>query len=88
MRTFDFKKAHMPMIQKKRIALIARDNHKENMVVWVRWNYHLLMEHQLICIGTTACNRSTADFMIFSQLMKEEYQPILKDYSAYLNRSV
>ncbi|MBN2093009.1 methylglyoxal synthase, partial [candidate division KSB1 bacterium] len=28
-----------------------------------------------------ACNRSTADFMISSPLMDQEYQPILKDYS-------
>lgn len=33
-----------------------------------------------------ACNRSTADFMISSPLMNEEYTPILKDYSKYLNR--
>ena len=36
----------------------------------------------------TACNRSTADFMISSPLMDEEYTPQLKDYSTYLNRSV
>jgi len=33
-----------------------------------------------------ACNRSTADFMISSPLMNEEYTPVLKDYSKYLNR--
>jgi methylglyoxal synthase len=33
-----------------------------------------------------ACNRSTADFMISSPLMNEEYNPVLKDYSKYLNR--
>ena len=33
-----------------------------------------------------ACNRSTADFMISSPLMNEEYTPVLKDYSTYLNR--
>ncbi|MBN1198050.1 MAG: methylglyoxal synthase [Bacteroidales bacterium] len=163
----------MPFARKKRIALVAHDNRKNDMVEWVRWNYKILMEHQLICTGTTgrlveeailqemqsnpdipekkkqaplriiklksgpfggdqqlgamiaegridiliflwdpmqpqphdvdvkallrisvlynipsACNRSTADFMISSQLMKEEYQPILKDYSSYLNRTV
>jgi len=163
----------MPFARKKRIALVAHDNRKNDMVEWVRWNYKILMDHQLICTGTTgrlveeailqemqsnpdipekkkqaslriiklksgpfggdqqlgamiaegridmliflwdpmqpqphdvdvkallrisvlyniptACNRSTADFMISSQLMKEEYQPILKDYSAYLNRTV
>ncbi|MBA7535616.1 Methylglyoxal synthase [subsurface metagenome] len=33
-----------------------------------------------------ACNRSTADFMISSPLMNEEYTPVLKDYSKYVNR--
>ncbi|PKN62946.1 MAG: methylglyoxal synthase [Deltaproteobacteria bacterium HGW-Deltaproteobacteria-15] len=28
-----------------------------------------------------ACNRSTADFMISSPLMDEEYEPVVKDYS-------
>ncbi len=36
----------------------------------------------------TACNRSTADFMISSSLMNEQYSPQLKDYSTYLNRTV
>lgn len=35
----------------------------------------------------TACNRSTADFMISSPLLNEEYQPVLKDYSGYIERS-
>lgn len=36
----------------------------------------------------TACNRSTADFMISSELMDREYEPIKKDYTGYLNREV
>ena len=36
----------------------------------------------------TATNRSTADFIISSPLFKEEYNPIMKDYSEYLNRSI
>jgi methylglyoxal synthase len=36
----------------------------------------------------TANNRSTADFMISSDLMKKEYHPILKDYSSYIDRQV
>ena len=34
----------------------------------------------------TACNRSTADFMISSHLLKEEYNPRLTDYSKYIQR--
>ncbi len=35
-----------------------------------------------------ACNRSTADFMISSPLMNEEYRPIIKDYSTYIDRKL
>jgi len=35
-----------------------------------------------------ACNRSTADFMISSPLLKEKYERKLKDYSAYLKRTL
>jgi len=36
----------------------------------------------------TACNRSTADFMISSHLLKEEYEPRLVDYSVYIQRQI
>ena len=36
----------------------------------------------------TACNRATADYMISSPLIKEDYKPIIKDYSEYINREV
>lgn len=36
----------------------------------------------------TACNRSTADFMISSMLMDQEYKRKVKDYSSYINRKV
>jgi len=35
-----------------------------------------------------ACNRSTADFMISSPLLKEKYERKLKDYSSYLKRTL
>jgi len=35
-----------------------------------------------------ACNRSTADFMISSPLLDEEYEPVVNDYSEYIGRSV
>lgn len=34
-----------------------------------------------------ACNRSSADFVISSPLVEQEYEPIVKDYSGYLERS-
>ncbi|WP_163711828.1 methylglyoxal synthase [Mangrovibacterium lignilyticum] len=36
----------------------------------------------------TAPNRSTADFIISSDLFHESYKPILKDYSSYIKREV
>jgi methylglyoxal synthase len=36
----------------------------------------------------TASNRSTADFIVSSALFHENYQPILKDYAAYIRRDV
>jgi len=35
-----------------------------------------------------ACNRSSADFMISSPLIQEDYEPKLKDYSDYLKRYI
>jgi methylglyoxal synthase len=36
----------------------------------------------------TACNRSTADFMISSPLLNTKYEPILNDYSGYIQRTL
>jgi methylglyoxal synthase len=156
------------MKKMKKIALVAHDNRKKDLVEWVEWNFQTLAEHQLICTGTTgalvekvirqeldkrsdssaaraitklksgplggdqqlgamitegtvdvliffwdpmephphdvdvkallriavvynipiACNRSSADFMISSPLIGEEYTPVLKDYSDYLERQI
>jgi methylglyoxal synthase len=35
-----------------------------------------------------ACNRSTADFLISSDLMDQKYQPVMKDYAAYIERNL
>ena len=150
----------------KRIALVAHDNCKKDLVEWVNWNSSLLLNHKLICTGTTgrlveealtkkmgkndrlvhaieklksgpfggdqqlgsmivegeidiliffwdpmqpqphdvdvkallriavlyniptACNRSTADFLISSHLLKEKYSRVLRDYSEYIGRTI
>ncbi len=151
----------------KNIALVAHDNRKKDLIEWVEWNWEALLDHKLICTGTTgklvedalknklhnhstkkkiaitkllsgplggdqqlgslvverkidiiiffwdpmepqphdvdvkallrisvlynvptACNRSTADFLISSRLFKTEYSPNVKDYSSYINRKV
>jgi methylglyoxal synthase len=148
----------------KNIALVAHDNRKRDLIEWVTWNRAELVNHKLVCTGTTgqkvekalaqvsgksvkyevvklqsgplggdqqlgaliaeekidififlwdpmepqahdvdvkallriaavhniptACNRSTADFLISSPLFVEEYIPKKKDYSDYLNRKI
>ena len=156
------------MTQMKTVALVAHDNRKRDLIEWVQWNYKTLINHQLVCTGTTgrlveraiskkleeggeaanefalvklksgplggdqqlgamiaegkidvviffwdpmephphdvdvkallritvvynvptACNRATADFMISSPLMEEEFKSEKKDYSHYLTRRV
>jgi len=154
------------MNKKKRLALVAHDNRKQDLIEWVKFNALKLREHQIICTGTTgkmieqqlrttlgedkygefeviklksgplggdqqlgamivdgeidlmiffwdpmqpqphdvdvkallritvlyniptACNRSTADFLISSHLFTEPYEPMVKDYSGYINREV
>ncbi len=155
------------MKEKKRIALVAHDNRKQDLVEWAEWNFMELLNHELTCTGTTgkliekaiatcckhegincdlkiiklksgplggdqqlgaliaegqidimiflwdpmeaqphdvdikallriaavynipvASNRSTADFLVSSPLMQKEYEPVLKDYSTYIMRTV
>ena len=39
--------------QRKRIALVAHDNKKQDLLDWARWNRSLLIEHELYATGTT-----------------------------------
>ena len=140
--------------KKKKIALVAHDNKKDDLLEWVKINRYLLSLHELYATGTTgkiiekehgleitklqsgplggdqqigakiangeidfliffwdpleslphdpdvkallrmavvwnipvACNRSTADFMVSSTLMDQEYNRILPDYENYRHR--
>jgi methylglyoxal synthase len=144
------------MSRKKKIALVAHDNKKVEMIEWAKFNRELLAQHKIFATGTTgrlleevlgikvkklqsgplggdqqigsmivggdidfmiffwdplepmshdtdikallrmaavwnipiACNRSTADFMISSPLMDEDYDRIVPNYSGYQNRKI
>jgi len=41
------------MRKHKRIGLVAHDNRKKDLLEWVEWNWKTLIEHELICTGTT-----------------------------------
>lgn len=41
------------MATTKHIALVAHDNCKKDMVEWVEWNWEKLINHELVCTGTT-----------------------------------
>ncbi|MFC2112611.1 hypothetical protein ACFLTA_05015 [Bacteroidota bacterium] len=61
----------------KRIAMIAHDNRKKALLrIAVLYNI------------PTACNRSTADFMISSELFDKPYEQKVKDYEKYIDRNL
>jgi methylglyoxal synthase len=140
----------------KKIALVAHDNKKRDLLEWAKFNRDLLANHTLYATGTTgnileseleleinklrsgplggdqqigakivanevdfliffwdpleplphdpdvkallrmavvwnipiACNRSSADFMISSPLMHDEYDRLLPDYREYRTRKI
>lgn len=142
--------------KRKRIALVAHDNKKKDLIEWAEHNKIVLARHELIATGTTgklleekldrpvmkmlsgplggdqqigamiaegkidvliffwdpmeaqahdsdvkallrlgvawnillACDRSTADFILTSPLMHDDYEIKLPDYSNYLKRKV
>jgi len=41
------------MQQRKRIALVAHDNKKADLLEWAAFNKHLLVQHELLATGTT-----------------------------------
>lgn len=41
------------MEKMKNIALVAHDNRKVDLVQWVEWNCRILLQHRLVCTGTT-----------------------------------
>ncbi len=141
---------------KKRIALVAHDKKKSDLIEWAFYNRMLLARHELIATGTTgklietelwlpvqkfysgplggdqqigaliaegkidmivffwdpmeaqphdsdvkalirlavawniiiACNRTTADFILTSTLMNEDYKATVPDYSQYIKRDI
>jgi methylglyoxal synthase len=53
MEVYDMADVVRLMPQRKRIALIAHDNCKAEMLEWARYNRHTLAAHELYATGTT-----------------------------------
>lgn len=141
---------------RKRIALVAHDNKKRDLIEWAEFNKVVLARHELLATGTTgklleesldrpvksllsgplggdqqigaliasgdidvliffwdpmeaqphdsdvkallrlaiawnciiACDRATADFVLTSPLMLDDYMAAIPDYTTYLNRKI
>ena len=144
------------MGRRKRIALVAHDNKKRDLVEWAIFNKATIAKHSLYATGTTgnlleekldqsitklqsgplggdlqigamiaegkidvliffwdpmeaqphdpdikallrisatwnipvACDRASADFILTSPLMEEQYEPVIEDYSVYIKRKL
>ena len=62
----------------KRIALVAHDNRKKDLLEWVEWNWELLVKHKLICTGTTGALIENALQQKIKENNKTETLNILK----------
>ena len=43
----------LPIASRKRIALVAHDNKKKDLLEWAQYNRDLLVQHELCATGTT-----------------------------------
>jgi methylglyoxal synthase len=75
-------------------AMIANDELDVLIFFWDPMTAHphdvdvkALLRMAVLYNVAVACNRSTADYVISSSLFDEAYAPMLKDHSAYLQRS-
>ena len=46
-------KVEYHLANKQRIALVAHDNKKHDLLEWARFNRHMLIQHELYATGTT-----------------------------------
>ncbi|HEY6320547.1 MAG TPA: hypothetical protein VJA16_03190 [Thermoanaerobaculia bacterium] len=68
------------MQPRKKIALVAHDNKKQDLFDWAKYNVQLLAQHDLYATGTTGT--------IPSPLMAGVYQRLVPDYTTYRARLV
>lgn len=73
----------------KKIALVAHDNRKHDLLEWARYNLITLSRHSLFATGTTGrmiTEELKLAVMISSPLMNGGYERIVPDYEKRLGR--
>ena len=58
------------MERRKKLALVAHDNRKQDLIEWVEFNALKLREHQIVCTGTTG---KLIEQQLRSSLTDEQY---------------
>ena len=64
------------MKEVKNVALVAHDNRKKDLVEWVEWNYQILLNHNLICTGTTGLMIEKVILRVHSPCSWDLYWPV------------
>lgn len=66
------------MIKNKKIGLVAHDNRKKDLIEWLEYNYDKLMNHTLICTGTTGTLVEKAMLGKITANKHDSFPPIVK----------
>ena len=66
----------MHLKTKKTIALVAHDNRKSDLIEWVQWNWKELVDHNLVCTGTTG--RLVSEALSEKCLIEDKVPPTVR----------
>ncbi len=64
------------MKKRKKIALVAHDNRKPDLIEWVSYNREILLKHKLVCTGTTG--KLVEEALIYDEIIESHKLNIKK----------